>query len=268
MNQQKPSSLPEGGKARRVYLLLRDEISNGSLQVGTLLPGEQRMAETYGVSRVTIRRALEGLAMDGLIQKKTGAGSIVLGRAAQDGPMSGDITSLMPQVVDMGRETTARLLSFSYDRAPMAVSRALALDPATRVQAATRVRLIGDRPFSYLVTYVPEEIARNYTEADLATTPLFKLLERSNVQVSGAHQTVTATLASPEVAEALDVSVGSALLSIRRVVRDQDGRGVEYLSALYRPDMFRLDMDLDRVGRGSDRHWEPVIGPDSAEAAE
>merc|ERR1712020_363694 len=117
MSQQQPSSLPEGGKARRVYLLLRDEISSGSLQVGTLLPGEQRMAETYGVSRVTIRRALEGLAMDGLIQKKTGAGSIVLGRAAQDGPMSGDITSLMPQVVDMGRETTARLLSFSYDRA-------------------------------------------------------------------------------------------------------------------------------------------------------
>ena len=128
------------------------------------------------------------------------------------------------------------------------------------MQTAVRVRLSDGQPFSHLTTHVPEDIASNYDEADLATQPLFRLLERSGVEVDGAHQSVTATLAAPEVAEALDVSVGSALLSLRRVVRDAEGRGVEHLSALYRPDLFRLEMTLTRVGAGEARHWEPVIG--------
>ena len=60
------------------------------------------------------------------------------------------------------------------------------------------------------------------------------------------------------------MATGSALLSLRRVVRDVKGNGVEYLAALYRPDMFRLDMPLTRVGRGAGRHWEPAIGGDGA----
>jgi GntR family transcriptional regulator len=64
----------------------------------------------------------------------------------------------------------------------------------------------------------------------------------------------------PDVAEALGVSVGAPLLMVSRVVRDAGGRGVEYLSALYRPELFRLEMTLTRVGAGDARHWEPVIG--------
>jgi GntR family transcriptional regulator len=60
--------------------------------------------------------------------------------------------------------------------------------------------------------------------------------------------------------------VGSALLALTRVVRDEAGRGVEHLSALYRPDMFRLEMQLTRVGDEGARHWEPVIGADGGVA--
>jgi GntR family transcriptional regulator len=253
--------LPEGGKSRRVYLLLRDEMASGAIPIGTLLPGEQKMADAYGVSRVTVRRALEALAADGLIQKKTGAGSLVIAQAGDAAPMAGDISTLMPQLVEMGRETTARLLSFSYGIAPDPVRSALGLAAPGRVQTAVRVRLLEDRPFSHLTTHVPEDIARGFDEGDLAGTPLFRLLERAGIQVADARQTVTATLAAPDVAEALDVSVGSALLSIRRVVRDVNGRGVEYLAALYRPDLFRLDMTMNRVGARGDRHWAPVFGP-------
>lgn len=258
--------LPEGGKARRVYLLLRDEITRGRFAAGCALPGEQRLAEMHGVSRVTVRRALETLAADGLIEKRTGAGSIVKGEAPR-ATIAADMATLIPQIVQMGRDTTARLLSFSYGEPPAAVASALGLSPRHKVQTAVRVRLLDDRPFSHLTTHVPEDIARNYSEADLATTPLFRLLERSGVVVDGASQSVTASLASPDVAEALGVSVGSALLSLTRVVRDAKGRGVEYLSALYRPDMFRLEMQLARVGQGGARHWEPVIGQPSPEDA-
>lgn len=251
---------PEGGKARRVYLLLRDEISNGVFPAGALLPGENRLAGNFDVSRVTVRKALDALAQDGFIEKRLGAGSVVLARPAEDQALAADLASLMPQIVEMDRTTTARLLSFSYGTPPPAVAEALKLAPGAKVQTALRVRSAEGRPFSHLTTHVPEDIARSYDEADLATQPLFRLLERSGVSVDGAHQTVTATLATPDVAEALAVSVGSPLLSLRRTVWDASGRGVEYLSALYRPDLFRLEMTLSRVGTGDARHWEPVIG--------
>ena len=260
MRDQATSDLPEGGKSRRVYLLLRDEIATGQQAEGSVLPSEQRLAEIHGVSRVTVRRALDALARDGLIEKKTGAGSIVRAGAAQDGAITADMATLIPQIVQMGRDTSARLLSFSYGLAPAPVRDGLALPAGARVQTAIRVRSADGMPFSHLTTYVPEEISQNYSEADLATTPLFELLERSGVVVASARQSVTAALAAPDVADALGISVGAALLSLTRVVHDDQGRGIEYLSALYRPDMFRLDMALTRVGGRENRHWEPVIG--------
>lgn len=254
------ASLPEGGKARRVYLLLRDDISNGRYAEGVFLPGENRLAEALKVSRITVRRALDALAEDGWIEKKLGAGSVVLARRKESGRIAANFATLIPQLVDFDKKTTARLLSFSYDVPAKPVAEALGLSAGEKVQTAVRVRLSEGEPFSHLTTHVPEEIARNYDEADLATQPLFRLLERSGVQVEGADQTVSATLAGPEVAEALEISVGAPLLSLTRIVRDDTGRGVEHLSALYRPDRFRLEMSMTRIGAGESRHWEPVIG--------
>ncbi len=260
MTAEAQSTLPEGGKARRVYLLLRDDLTNERFSEGSLLPGENRLADSYGVSRVTIRRALDALAADGWIEKRSGAGSVVLPRHGSDSKIAANFATLLPQLVAFDKRTTARLLSFSYGPASSAIADALGLSSGAKVQTAIRVRLSDGQAFSHLTTHVPEDIARNYDETDLATQPLFRLLERSGVKVEGAHQSVTATLATPDVAEALGVSVGSALLALRRVVRDSDGRGVEHLSALYRPDLFRLEMTLTRVGAGEARHWEPVIG--------
>lgn len=252
--------LPDGAKARRVYLSLRDEIADGRRAEGETLPGEQRLAEEFGVSRVTVRKALQSLADHGLIDRQAGRSTTIRAAGGRPAPVAMDFATLMPQLAAMGRSTTARLLSFSYGAAPEPVVAAMTLDPAVRVQIATRVRSTETGPFSHLTTYVPEPIARHYSENDLATTPLFELLERSGVKIHEAHQSISATLAGPDVAEALDVAIGSPLLSLRRVVRDADGNGVEYLAALYRPDMFRLEMVLARVGAGDTRSWAPVIG--------
>lgn len=252
---------PEGGKAQRVYLLLRDTITRGDLAPGSVLPGELRLAEQHGVSRVTIRRALDSLAHEGLIERRPGSGTVVTGPALRSKAIAADFATLMPQLVQMGQETTARLLAFAYIPAPPAVSEALKLPDGLRVQRAVRVRLIGGAPFSHLTTHVPEDIAQNFSETDLASTPLFRLLERSGVEVDHATQSISATLATPDVADALEVAAGAALISLTRIVYDAQGRGVEHLAALYRPDRFRLDMTLNRVGRDGARQWAPVIVP-------
>lgn len=267
MNKPAKSLLPEGAKARQVYLSLRDQIADGRLEDGKNLPPEQKLAELFGVSRVTIRKALDALSEAGLIVRRAGSGTTVRTSGQREKPMAMNLATLMPQLVEMGQTTTARLLSFSYGPAPEFVASALRLEAKEQVQIAMRVRSTEDTPFSHLTTYVPATIAANYSENDLATTPLFKLLELSGVQIKDAHQSVSATLAGPDVAEALGIAVGSPLLSLRRVVRDVNGNGVEYLSGLYRPDMFRLEMPLTRVGDGNTRHWEPAIGKPPGESA-
>ncbi len=252
-------SIPEGGKARRIYLLLKGDISGGALPVGAQLPGEHKLAEQYSVSRVTIRRALDALAQDGLIEKKVGSGSVVRSGSGNSQTIAADIANLMPQIAQMGEKTEARLLAFGYQVASPPIASALGLEPGTRVQRAVRVRLMNGQPFSYLVTHVPEDVALSYSEADLATKPLYTLLELGGVRITSAEQSVTAILASPDIAKALDVPSGSALLSLERVVRDADGRGVEHLSASYRPDRFQLSMSLERVGDTDNRHWEPIV---------
>jgi GntR family transcriptional regulator len=264
---QSSSTLPEGGKARRVYLQLLDGMTRGTYPDGAVLPGEQKLAAMLDVSRVTVRRALDVLESEGRVKRRAGADTTVCAGGARPS-MAADFTTLMPQVVQMGYETTARLLSFSYGVPPAVVAAAMRIAPQANVQTAVRLRLVEEQPFSHLTTYVPEAIAQNYTEAELATTPLFRLLERSGVKVETADQSVSATLASPEVAGHLGLSVGAPLLSLNRVVRDGQGRGVEYLAALYRPDMFRLEMSLSRVGAGDARHWAPVVHAGRAEAAE
>lgn len=250
---------PEGGKAQRVYLLLRDEIMRGEHAPGDSLPGELRLAEMHGVSRVTVRRALDALAADGLVKRRPGSGTIVARSAMPQTGIVADFATLMPQLVQMGQATTARLLSYAYVAPPPSVAEALASEG--RVQRAVRIRLVGDAPFSHLTTYVPEAIAQNFSEADLATTPLFRLLERSGVEVDHARQSISATLATPDVAEALELAPAAPLIALTRVVYDKSGRGVEHLSALYRPDRFRLEMTLNRVGRDDARQWAPVLTP-------
>jgi GntR family transcriptional regulator len=248
----------EGSKSQRVYLTLRDAILSGRVAVGERMPGELELAARYGVSRVTVRRALTVLAEQGLLERRPGAGTVVKERPLDATVITADVSNLLPNMVKMSRASQIRLLEFAYLPAPRAVADALGLAPGDRVQYSVRVRSVDGAPFSYLVTHVPDRIARHYNEADLAQTPLFALLERSGVEVDRATQTISAQLAGPVEAEALDVAPGSPLIALTRVVFDAQGRGVEHLQALYRPDRYRIQVDLGREGGRESRYWKPL----------
>jgi GntR family transcriptional regulator len=244
-------------KARRLYLLLRERIANGELAPGSRLPGEPSLAAEQGVSRVTVRKALDTLAAEGLIDRRPGSGTFVREvRAVR--PIVADLSNVLSHLVQMGRQTGVRLLSFSYGAPPELIAEALLLEPGERTQRSVRVRLIDGAPFSYLTTHVPERIGLTYSEADLAATPLLTLLERSGVVAERASQIIGATLAGPEVAEVLGLEMGSPLLSLTRIVSDASGRGVEHLHALYRPDRYSFHMDLVRTGAAGERQWRPL----------
>lgn len=249
----------ETSKTHRLYLLLKDRIMSGAFQPGHRLPSEPSLAAAHGLSRVTIRRALDGLSRDGLIKRQPGAGTFVNGQKMRP-PMVADLSNMLAHLVDMGKSTRVGLRSFGYDTPPVGIAEAMKLTAGERTQCAVRVRYLDDAPFSHLTTHVPERIGATYSEADLATKPLLNLLERSGVVAHRADQTISATLAGPEIAAALDVEIGSALIWLTRVVFDRDGRGIEHLTAYYRPEKHAFHMELLRAGDDADRHWRPLAG--------
>lgn len=259
MSEEQPSAVG-GTKSHRIYLLLKDAILSGRLPVGSKLPGENKLAEQHGVSRVTVRRAMEALQTTGMVERKAGVGTVVLEQPLDATVMTASVSNLMPNMVKMSQASQVRLLEFAYLLPPEMIRERLGMGQGVKVQRSVRIRMVDDKPFSHLVTHVPEAIALHYNEMDLANTPLFVLLERSGVKVDHASQTISATLASHEVAEALDVAVGSPLISLTRVVYDEQGRGVEHLDALYRPDRYRFQIDLERNGDDNSRYWEPKVG--------
>lgn len=250
-------------KYHRVYLLLKDAIERDQLAPGTKLPGELILADKHQVSRITVRRAMAALADEGLVVRRAGVGTVVAPRPMEASQITADVSNLLPNFVRMSKESSIKLLEFAYRPATSVIASRLKLAPRERVQYSVRVRSMQGKPFSYLITHVPESIAQNYDERALATTSLFMLLERGGIKADHATQTISATLASEEIAQALDVPVGSALIALQRVVFDQDGRGIEHLEAFYRPDRYRIQVDLGRAGESSQRYWQPIADVES-----
>ena len=245
-------------KYHRVYLLLKDAIERDQLSPGTKLPGELALADRHQVSRITVRRAMAALADEGLVTRRAGVGTVVACRPMEASQITADVSNLLPNFVRMSNESSIKLLEFAYRPATPVIASRLKLSPRERVQYSVRVRSMQGKPFSYLITHVPASIAQNYDENALATTSLFMLLERGGIKADHATQTISAALATEEIAQALDVPVGSALIALQRVVFDQEGRGVEHLEAFYRPDRYRIQVDLGRAGESSARYWQPI----------
>ena len=247
---------PDLSKTRMVYLGLRDRINSGAFGKAGGLPGEQALAAEYGVSRVTLRRALAALAADGLIDRRRGAGTF-LNESGAPKPVVSDLTDVLAHLVEMGRSTKVCLLDcVMVDPSPMIAS-ALKLTAGVRTQLSRRMRLIDGEPFSFLVAPVPERLANTYSVDELSREPLLSLLERASATVDSAVQEIGAELAAPDVAAALGVEAGAPLLTMTRVTFDVNGEGIEHLRALYRPDRYSIRMDLRRIHKGGKRRWMP-----------
>ncbi len=241
----------------QIYVLLREQILSGAYGDAALLPTEFSLARTFGVSRITAKRALDELKAEGLVERRRGRGTSVA-KQVESRLVKANLSGLIENLLMMGLETNVEILAFDYVPAPDLVRTALALDAGAEVQRAVRVRRLDGVPLSHTISYVPADLGRSYQRADLAKAPLLALLERAGVLIGSAEQTVSATLADPVVAPALDVQVGSPLLSITRTVFDQNGRPVEHIAILYRPDRYVYRMKLARVQGPATKLWSPA----------
>ena len=241
-------------KYHQIYMVLREQLAEGRFAAG--LPGELKLVQQFGVARVTVRKALERLAADGLIERKPGRGTTPrLAPAAAAPPQRAQLNGLLENIVSMGLKTRVKVISCETLAASPGVAQQLALAPGTPVQKAVRVRSTAEGPLSHITTHVPADLAHSFGRRELARRPILLLLEDSGVRIGRATQTLSARLADADVAGLLGLPVGSALLTVNRLIFDTDDRPVQWLQGLYRPDRYQVEMQLSRVGNIDAKVW-------------
>lgn len=242
-------------KYHQIYLVLREQLQEGQFADG--LPAETALSRQFGAGRVTVRRALEQLAAEGLIIRQAGRGTRPAPASA--GPTedlasaSGSaktsrLNGLLEKIVTASLRTSVKVIEWRTIRASPSIAAALQIPLGAKVRKGVRRRSLAEGPLSYITTYVPEELVSSFGRRELGNKPILRLLEESGIELGRAHQTVTARQADAQVAQALDVAVGTALLAVRRLVFDAQDRPVQWLHGLYRPDRYEYQMEISQVG--------------------
>ncbi|MCB1461604.1 MAG: GntR family transcriptional regulator [Nitratireductor sp.] len=240
----------------QVYVVLKQQIEEGQYAGDKPIPSEHELSQVFNVSRITIRRAMDRLKQEGFVSRTRGRGTFAR-TPPQPQAISANLRGIFENLVAMGLRTRAKLIEFGYVPAPPLVAEKLKLKPGATVQRAVRVRYHENVPFSHLTTYLPEDIGKQCDEQELSETPLLLLMERAGIKVTSADQSVSAKLADTMVAPLLEIETGSPLLWVKRTVSDQSDRPVEYLHALYRPDIYEYQMSMSRVNGENAVLWSP-----------
>ena len=229
----------------RVETVLANEITNGDVRVGDQLPTEDSLIARFGVSRITVRRAIQNLVSRGVVEIRRGKGTFV---AAPK--ITQDLTELSGFVEDMhalGRKPTARVIGKEIVTADATVASQLALTKGERVVRIRRVRLADGIPLSFDESFLPLEIGKKIITNNLKIEPIFSLLERKyDVPLIEAEYKLDAVAAEPEVAAALKVKQRSPIFRIERTSYSIGNRPIDYERLYYRGDLVRFVTRLVR----------------------
>lgn len=228
----------------QIFLVMRDRILNSHYEAGQMLPSEEELSRLFSVSRITIRSAMATLEAEHLIERRQGVGTFVA-PTIRPPQLHASVSGVIEHIADIDRKTEIRLLELDYVRAPFHIQSVFGCDGSAVFQRAVRLRSIGQVPIFHIITFIPQEIGKEFTRDELNGTSLYKLLQRNGIVLHSGHQVVSAQLADPVVAPLLDVAVGSPLLQLRRQHFDESNRLVEYFEMLASPTMFELNMSLD-----------------------
>jgi GntR family transcriptional regulator len=224
----------------QVAQYLERAIEDGRMPPGTRLDNEVLLAERLGLSRPTLRRAMQHLVDKGLLVRRRGVGTRVVQPKVRR-PL--ELTSLFDDLTTAGRRPTTQVLSNEVVPATAEVAAPLDLAEGTDVIRITRLRSALDQPIAKLVNVLPGGIPGLTTPA-LERYGLYQLLRAAGVHLHTATQTIGARRATAEEARALGESKGAALLTMQRLTYDDHGRPVELGNHVYAATRYSFELSL------------------------
>jgi DNA-binding GntR family transcriptional regulator len=215
-------------------------IESGELPSGARLENEIDLADRLGLSRPTMRRAIEYLVDRGLLVRKRGVGTQVVHAKVQ---RQVELTSLYDDLAKTHRDPRTEVLSFATEPASDALAVELGIPEGTPVYVFERLRYAGAEPLAIMRNHVPAGLLP-LTSADLETQGLYNLLRANGINLRIARQSIGARAATTAEARALGETKGAPLLTMTRAAYDDQGRAIEHGNHIYRASRYSFDLTL------------------------
>lgn len=203
---------------------IRADVSKGVFADGQLLPSESELSTTHDASRVTIRKALEQLRVEGLVGSRQGFGWFVGSDPVRQSLDS--LETVEDQLVAAGRSSERQVLRFRFVRASEEVAALL----GDEVLEVVRLNLADDEPFAHITVWCQASLGTDLSRSDVEDSSFVDLLFD---RLGPATQVISAVAAEADIAKALAVDVGSPLLRVRRVTTDTAGGNALVSEHLY-----------------------------------
>ena len=243
---------------------LRERVALGEFGDQGALESESALCARYAVSRVTVRRALETLRDQGLVESRQGSGWFATGGSFHQRLALGTFRHAGSAVAEAGGAMARRVVEFGYRQASPALASTLGLVAAGAVTAADEadeadalhsrsVRTVDGVPLDLVAEWVPAAIAGRVSRADATDPGIWASLQRDGHRVASVRQSITAGIASADDAALLDVAVGAPLLLVRRLALDEDKAPLALSDHRYLAHRFSLEVEFNGwQGAGAD----------------
>jgi GntR family transcriptional regulator len=227
---------------RQMFLVLRERIVTGRYPPDSLIPTEEDLCNYFGVSRITVRRALNDLEAAGYLRRKQGLGTFV----SSDLPAAREAATLnfVEALHKSAEETRVEVLSVEKTVPPPTIAQQMHLAPDVEAVHAMRLRRIGEVPVMVSDAWVPEQFAKSITAASLKKRAMYEILLSQGIEFGRVIQEVTAFAADPTFARWLDTEVGVPLLRLSRIVYDGARTPVQHLTLTVNPEHSRIVVDM------------------------
>jgi len=214
------------------------------LAVGDAIPSERQLSSDLGVSRLTVRAALDDLVREGLLIRRRGSGTFVSEpKIAQELTM----TSFTEDMRRRGMVPASRTLDLRVVPAGAHLGRLLRVSPSEAVVVITRLRLADRETMAIETLHVRESLIPGLTASDLEEQSFYELLEeRYGVVIASGIQTIEPTVTNEDESAALGVPLHSPAFLFERTTQTASGEVVEYVRSIYRGDRYRLVTELNR----------------------
>ncbi len=241
----------------QTFVILQQQIKEGLWPATAPIPSENELAERFGVSRVTIRKAMALLEKQNYVLRQRGRGTYV-NEAVVERDRRSNFSGLLENILNFQQHTTVKILSFGKVAATDAAAEQLLLKPGEEVLRVVRIRSDGRTPISHVTGFVPYPEAERLKREDLGNSTIISCLEATGLRASSAEQGLSATLADAEIARLMKIEVGAPLISMWRTVKDLKDRPIEYMRTLYRPDRYEYRVVLSRDSVSHSPRWSEV----------
>ena len=232
------SFMPLYYQLKEIFL---EKIESEELKEGDMIPSENELQQIYGVSRATVRNAIQLLVNEGFMEKKKGRGTFVKRRKIEEQlPVLKSFTEEMAGI-DAGK----KVISAKYMNPSPAIRARLNLAAAESVFSLKRMMLVDGKPLGILHSYIPAKFKLGLDE-DYSKS-LYRILERNGVRLKDADQTIEASMSDKEQTRLMGQKRSFSTLVIRRVAYSINGEVVEYVKGVYHGDRYRYTCRLTRL---------------------